>query len=879
MVNFTIDQLRHIMDFTNNIRNMSVIAHVDHGKSTLTDSLVSKAGIIASHKAGDARFTDTRADEQERAITIKSTGVSMYFEYDLKTEKKLDELDIEELAAMEGKQKEAAAAAEAEKVEGAEEVIELAEDKSFLINLIDSPGHVDFSSEVTAALRVTDGALVVVECISGVCVQTETVLRQALGERIRPILMLNKLDLAILSMKLDPEDAYMRFQRTIEDVNVIISTYGGEEIAKRMGIELMVSPELGTVAFGSGLHAWGFTLKNFAKVYAHKFNCSRAKMLKRLWGNNYVKKGDKGIVWTNKAEQGKTQRGFCKFIYEPIVQLIDATLNNREEKIAKMLKALDIKLTTEESVLRDKVLMKRVMQKWLPAGDSLLEMIVLHLPSPRVAQKYRTEQLYEGPNDDECAVSMANCDSTGPLMLYVSKMVPTSDAGRFYAFGRVFSGIVETGQKVRIYGPNYEPGKKTDLWVKNIQRTVVMMGARAEAVTSIPAGNTCALVGVDNYLLKSGTITTSDVAHNMKQMKFSVSPVVRVAVECKNSADLPKLIEGLKRLSKSDPMVQIFQEESGENIIAGAGELHLEICLKDLQEDFMNGAPIKISEPVVSYRETVRAESDRDCLSKSPNKHNRLFCKAEPMNEDLQQEIDDGKIVPNTKDPKEQFKYMAEHFEFTVDPKRLWAFGPDTNGPNFLVDATQGVQYLNEIKESVNAGFQWGTKNGPMCDEPCRGVILKLLDVTLHADSIHRGMGQIMPTARRVLFASMYTAEPTLMEPVFLAEISVPQDETGGVYSTLALRRGTVQEEIPVEGTPMTNIRAFLPVNESFGFDKLLRANTSGKAFPQCTFDHWERMGGDAFVDGKLKEIINHTRNRKGLKDEMAPLDTYYDKL
>lgn len=756
--------------------------------------------------------------------------------------------------------------------------IVISSDKSFLINLIDSPGHVDFSSEVTAALRVTDGALVVVECISGVCVQTETVLRQALSERIRPVVMLNKLDLAILSMKLEAEEAYTRFQKTIEDVNVIISTYGGDELSKIMKCDLMVAPEKANVAFGSGLHAWGFTLKNFAKVYANKLKTTRAKMLKRLWGNNFYKK--EGGKWTNKSDGGANKRGFVKFIYEPIMQLMDACINNRDEKIEKMLKGIDVNLTTDDRNLRDKPLMKRVMQKWLPAGDAILEMIVMHLPSPKEAQRYRASHLYEGPDDDECGVAMAKCDPNGPLMMYVSKMVPTNDAGRFYAFGRVFSGKIATGQKVRIMGPNYVPGKKTELWVKNIQRTVIMMGSKAEQVSDIPAGNTCGLVGVDNYLLKSGTISTSEIAHNMKMMKFSVSPVVRVAVECKNNADLPKLIEGLKRLAKSDPMVQITQEESGENIIAGAGELHLEICLKDLQEEYMKGAPVKVSEPVVSYRETVTDESSQTCLSKSPNKHNRLFCNAKPMSQELQEEVDEGKVVPAPKDPKEQARYLAEKHEFTIDPKRLWAFAPDTNGPNFLIDQTQGVQYLNEIKESINAGFQWGTKNGPLCEEPCRGVILNVLDVTLHSDSIHRGMGQIMPTARRVLFASMYTAKPTLLEPYFLAEISVPQDETGGVYSTLAVRRGAVQEENPVEGTPMTNIRAFLPVNESFGFDTLLRQNTGGKAFPQCTFHHWDYLPGDPFTEGnKVYEIVQASRQRKGLKADMPGLEQYLDKL
>jgi len=527
--------------------------------------------------------------------------------------------------------------------------------------------------------------------------------------------------------------------------------------------------------------------------------------------------------------------------------------------------------------------MKKVMQKWLPAGDAVLEMIVLHLPSPREAQKYRTDMLYEGPLDDPLAVAMRNCDAKGPLMMFISKMVPTSDPGRFYAFGRVFSGKVVTGAKVRIMGPNYVPGKNTDLWVKNIQRTVIMMGSKAEAVNDIPAGNTAALVGVDQYLIKNGTISDHDEAHTIRSMKFSVSPVVRVAVEVKNSADLPKLVEGLKRLSKSDPLVLIISnEETGENIVAGAGELHLEICLKDLQDDFMKGAPIKISDPVVSYRETVREKSNQICLAKSPNKHNRLFGEAHAMNEELQKDIETERIVPTPKDAKEQAKYIADTYGFDADdvmPKKLWGFGPDGKGPNWVMDGTRAVQYLSEIKDSIVNGFQICTKGGPLCEEACRGVIIKLLDVTLHADSIHRGMGQILPCARSLIYASIYTAAPTLMEPLYLAEITVPMSDVGGVYSCLSLRRGEIVEEIPRAGTPMTFIRSYLPVNESFGFTTALRAATGGKAFPQCVFDHWQQMNGDPFTAGnKVFEICKNTRERKGLK-AMPPLEEYLDKM
>merc|ERR1711878_241402 len=379
----------------------------------------------------------------------------------------------------------------------------------------------------------------------------------------------------------------------------------------------------------------------------------------------------------------------------------------------------------------------------------------------------RAELLYEGPPDDAACTAIKACDSDGPLMMYVSKMVPTSDKGRFYAFGRVFAGKVATGQKCRIMGPNYVPGKKEDLYEKSIQRTILMMGGRVEAIEDVPAGNICGLVGVDQFLVKTGTLTTFKDAHNMKVMKFSVSPVVRVAVEPKNPQDLPKLVEGLKRLAKSDPMVQCMIEESGEHIITGAGELHLEICLKDLEEGHAC-IPLKKSDPVVSYRETVTEESSVMCLSKSPNKHNRLYMRAQPFPEGLADEIEEKKITPRD-EPKARGRYLSEKYEWDInDARKIWAFGPDQDGANMVIDVTKGVQFLNEIKDSVKSGFDWASKEGVLCDENMRGIRFDLHDVTLHADAIHRGGGQIIPTARRVLYACCLTASPRLLEPVYL---------------------------------------------------------------------------------------------------------------
>jgi elongation factor 2 len=836
MPNFTVEQIRTIMDRTENIRSMSVIAHVDHGKSTLTDSLICKAGIISSKAAGDARFTDTRADEQERGVTIKSTGVSLYFEFDSEDGK--------------GSQ-------------------------PHLINLIDSPGHVDFSSEVTAALRITDGAMVVVDCIEGCAVQTETVLRQSLAERVKPCLFVNKVDRCILELQMEPEDMYSRFRRAIEDVNVIIATYNDA----LMG-DVQVDPSKGTVAFGSGLHGWGFNVERFARIYAAKMGVDKDKMMKRLWGDSYFNAKKK--TWTNVATpEGSTEplsRAFCQFIMTPINQLMVAIMNDDKAKYEKMMTTLGIVLKGDEKGLSGKPLMKRAMQIWINAAETLLSMIVLRLPSPVVAQKYRVENLYEGPMDDEGASAIRACDPKGGLMMYVSKMVPTSDKGRFYAFGRVFSGTIATGQRVRIQGPHYKPGSKEDLNVKNIQRTVLMMGRTTEQIQDVPCGNTVALVGVDQFILKSGTLTTIESAHNITAMKYSVSPVVKVAVKPKDGKDLPKLVEGLKKLSKSDPLVVCTTEESGEHIIAGCGELHVEICLKDLREEYAQ-CDFIMSDPVVSYRETVGGPSSQTCLAKSPNKHNRIYMTAEPLDEDLSKAIEDGPAGPKA-DPKERAKLYREKFNWDENAARkIWAWGPETEGANVVVDQTQAVQYMNEIKEHVNSAFQWTTKEGPLCEENMRGIRYNIMDVTLHADSIHRGAGQIMPPTRRVCFAAEMVSQPTLQEPMFLVEITCPQDAMSGVYNCMQPRRGQVFEENPREGTPLIQVKAYLPVSESFGFVAALRQQTSGQAFPQCVFDHWENLPGSAMDAGKLQDLVLACRKRKNLKVEMPKLADYNDKL
>lgn len=476
-------------------------------------------------------------------------------------------------------------------------------------------------------------------------------------------------------------------------------------------------------------------------------------MMDKLWGDNFF--DQKAKKWKNHSkadDESILKRAFVSFVMEPIIRLCRATMNGEAEKIDKMLGNLGIKLKNEERKLQGKHLMKNVFQKWINAAEALLEMIILKLPSPVIAQKYRAAYLYEGPIDDATGQSIMKCDKNGPLAVFISKMVPTNDKGRFYAFGRVFAGTISSGQQVRIQGPNYVPGSKTDLHIKNIQRTVIMMAGKVEAVPDVPCGNTVGLVGVDQFILKQGTITTATDAHNIRVMKYSVSPVVRVAVAVRNAADLPKLVEGLKKLSKSDPLVLCYTEESGEHIIAGCGELHIEICLKDLVEEYAK-IPIIQGDPVVSYKETITEEASQMCLTKSANKHNRIFMMAQPLSEDLSLEIENETCGPKT-DTKEKIRNLVEQYEWDKnEASKIWCYGPDNQGPNMLVDVAKGVQFLNEIKDSMEAAFQWATKEGVMCEENMRGCRFDIHDVTLHADAIHRGGAQIIPTARRVFYA------------------------------------------------------------------------------------------------------------------------------
>lgn len=292
------------------------------------------------------------------------------------------------------------------------------------------------------------------------------------------------------------------------------------------------------------------------------------------------------------------------------------------------------------------------------------------------------------------------------------------------------------------------------------------------------------------------------------------------------------------------------------------------------------GVELRISEPVVAFRETISVEGSKIVLSKSPNKHNRVYAKAEPLSDEVCADIESDKIGPRD-DPKTRGRLLCdEHGWDMTDARKIWCFGPDTKGANVVVDQTKGIANLQEVKDSFIAAWQWATKEGAMCDENMRGVRYNLQDITMHADAIHRGGGQMIPTCRRNYYAAELTAKPRMLEPVFLVEIQTVESAMGGVYSVLNRRRGMIIGDENRPGTPVYNVKAYLPVQESFGFTADLRSHTGGQAFPQCVFDHWQVFSGDPMDPTSAPgQIVMKTRARKGLKEGIPGLENFEDKL
>jgi len=918
------DRIKAALRTPSCVRNLSIIAHVDHGKTTLSDSLVARAGLLSKSKAGTARSLDIDPEEIARGITINSTAVTLH--YELPRDDVAHAVDEEEEVKSDAGRAAASVAGSVADDDASEdkesEGGDAAATEPLLINLIDCPGHVDFSSEVTAALRLTDGALVVVDAVEGCRTQTETVLAQAIAEGVRVVLFVNKVDRLFLEKQLGPDEAFDKIYECIVAVNEKIRTYTPRGVAPRT-----VSFEEGTVAVGSGYFGWAYNVDTIAALTARAQGIPAADVYAQFRAR---KAG-------GKSSHARVKRAMVAFALKPVHAFSRKIMGIQGTAVDiagvwRRLEALHVPPPPAADMeLPSKKVLKSVMSALMPAADAVITMVRRYLPSPAEAQRYRAAKVYAGRVDDAEAdatgAAIARCDPDGPLSFYVAKLVQIPKTKGFFAFGRVFSGTVRAGQKVRVLLPGYVPGGEGEAaggaggagggggarkgaYTATATRVMAMMGSASISVGEAGAGSVVSLTGVDALMDKTGTVTDGSHAgaFPIRTMSFAVSPVVRVAVTVARPEQLPKLHDAMVALAKTDPgVVYEHDRETHEHVLAGAGELHLEVAIKKLSD--MTGLAVRASDPVVAHRESVSAAEGAApvCLGKSTNKKNRIYVSASALDDALVRKLEDGEVGP-LDDAVTRARVLAtEHGWDAGEARKIWAFGPEDAHiapTNLLVDCTHGVQNINAIKDSIVAAFMQVCAEGPLAGEQLRGVRIEVRDAMTHNDAAHRGANQVIPAASRAMKAAVLSAEPRFVEPMFQVDVQCDADDMGAVYSGVAARRGAVATTDVSDGGRKLNISAHVPVMTSFGLDGQLRGATAGRAFMSCRFHGWSDVPGDVEFDetaggggkrggGKggaaaakkatdaslATTVIGEVRARKGLDAGVPPASAFYDVL
>jgi len=722
----SIDRVKELMNEPAHIRNIGIVAHIDHGKTTLSDNLLAGAGIISEELAGKQLFMDSDEEEQARGITIDASNVSMVHEY------------------------------------GGQE---------YLINMIDTPGHVDFGGDVTRAMRAVDGAVVLVDAVEGTMPQTETVLRQALKEQVRPVLFINKVDRLINELKVDEMEMQIRLGKVIDKVNKLIK--GMNEESYKNGWKLDAS--LGTVAFGSALYNWAVSVP-----YMQKSGVS----FKEVY---------------NRCRSG------------------------------------DMKYLAKNS----------------PLSEVLLDMVVRHLPNPVDAQKRRIGAIWHGDKETKEGKSMLNCDPNGPVALMVTDISFDPHAGEV-ATGRLFSGRLKRGDGLYVIGSAMKENR--------LQQVGIFMGPKRVEVDEIVAGNIAAVTGLKDAIVGS-TVTTLMEMTPFESLKHYSEPVMTVAVEAKNMKDLPKLVEVLRQVAKEDPTLVItINEETGEHLISGMGELHLEIITGRIKRD--KGVEIITSEPIVVYRETATQKVEA-VEGKSPNRHNRFYFDLEPLPDEIVALIKNNEVSMNQQALERRDVLMKTGMD-KDEAKSV----KDIKGTNMFIDMTKGIQYLNETMELIIEGIHEALAGGPLADEPVQNLKLRLVDVKLHEDAIHRGPAQVIPAVRSAIKAGILMAGDSLLEPIQKIQITVPTDQMGSATSQIQGRRGQVFD-MQSEGDTITVVGK-APVAELFGFAGDIRSATEGRAMWSTEF-----AGFEIVPAGMVKEVVTAIRKRKGLKEQVPTPSDY----
>ena len=722
-----VERVTKLMNNPEMVRNIGIVAHIDHGKTTLSDNLLAGAGMISSELAGKQLFMDSDEEEQARGITIDASNVSMVHTYN---------------------------------------------NKEYLINLIDTPGHVDFGGDVTRAMRAVDGSVVVVDAVEGTMPQTETVLRQSLREHVKPVLFINKVDRLINELQVSPKEMQIRLGKLIDHVNKLIKNMNEEQFKKGWKIDA----SNGSVAFGSALYNWAISIPTMKKT---------------------------GISFSNIYE-------YC--------------MNNDMKTLAKK----------------------------CPLHETLNDMIICHLPNPLVAQKERVNVIWHGNKESDICKSMMNADSTSDLAFMVTDISMDPHAGEV-ATGRLFSGTLSRGLEVYTSG---------SIKKNRIQQVSIFMGPERIEVEKIPAGNIAAVTGLKEAIVGS-TITTLENMTPFESIRHVSEPVITVSVEAKHTKDLPKLIEVLRQVAKEDPTLQVtLNEETGEHLMAGMGELHLEVIAHRIERD--KGVEIITNPPIVVYRETVK-KVIKNVEGKSPNRHNRFYIDIEPLDEKIVDLIKEGEISMKMEELERREKLIKSGMNKEEAKNIVGIYGT-----NIYIDMTKGIQYLNETMELILDGFEEVMKAGPLAREPVSNVKVLLRDAKLHEDAIHRGPAQIIPASRQAIQAAMIMADDSLLEPYQKVFIQVPQNLMGGATKEIQGRRGLILD-MKTEGD-LTIIESRAPVAELFGFSGDIRSATEGRAMWSTEFSGFD------FVPSNLApDIIQKIRERKGLKKELPKVSDFID--
>ncbi|KAI9137807.1 P-loop containing nucleoside triphosphate hydrolase protein [Paraphysoderma sedebokerense] len=826
------------------LRNIAIVGHLHHGKTSLIDMLLSQVSSVNFDSEKNKRYLDTHKLERERGLSLKSNAISLL----------------------------------GRRLNG----------KSFVCHWGDTPGHSSCLDEATSITRLADGAVVVVDAVEGVMVSAERMIKHLVLENIPFVLMLNKIDRLAMELKIPPNDAYFKLRNVIEEVNTIVASCTSAEKAD----QLRVSPERGNVCFASTFFGWSFTLKSFSKLYRESTGADFdiPTFAARLWGDVFLDPETQKFV--RSAPTSSSQRTFVHFILNPIYKIYSSVISLPPSELKPVLSKLGITLKPAAYKMDVKPLLHLVLSTFFGPADGLHDMIYEHLPSPLDGASSFLTKYYTGPISPSPIVnSLSACDSDGPLAIHVTKLYPSADSSSFFALGRILSGTLKQGEKVRVLGENYTPEDEEDMTVQVVENIYIPMGRSRISVDQVGAGNWVLMTGVDANIVKTGTIYgfspngEEEDSYIFRAITHVTQSVLKVAVEPVNPSELPKMLDGLRKVNKTYVAAVTKVEESGEHIILGTAELYLDCLLHDLRRLYSE-IEIKVSDPVVKFCETVVETSAVKCWAESPNKKNKLTFIAQPLDSQIASDIESRKFVSMSN------KQIATHFQDSygwdiLAARSIWAFGPEENGPNILLDDTLpgevDKKLLKSVKESIKQGFLWGTREGPLCDEPIRNVQFKILDASIASEPILRGGGQIIPTARRVCYSSFLMATPRLMEPIYYCEIQSPADCVSAVYTVLARRRGHVTQDVPKPGSPLYTVKAYIPVIDSAGFETDLRTHTQGQAFVQMMFDHWQIVPGDPLdksivlrplepspAQHLARDFMIKTRRRKGLSEDVS---------